>query len=396
MMICSTGSDGAAPRLGQVRLHPAAFGDGGVALRSAGEGLERGHLGADLLAQLLGVGVQVDVELAHARARGDVDDLLRVVGGAAEACRQHKGATVVDVGVVLPGEADAAVHLDAVLCAALRRDRGEGCRDGSRELESGVARTAFARLVDRAGGVPHGGGRALGVGDHLRALVLDGLELADRPAELLTDLGVGRRGVRRPPRHPDRLSGQQRRHQRAGQLAAQVAEHTVVADFDGVRADVRQWAQRIHTLDRLDLQPVGVEHHPLLAAVDGNRQHQHGGLCGRWDRPHFAPDDQAVALPGGRQPGVDGVGRDHRPGRQVAQQRRLGIMGGDQRAGDGRGNEWAGYRAVAELGEHDRQFEDAESLPANGFGQMDPLQALLGGGLPVRRRVRNGRLEGLV
>ena len=187
----------APPRLGQVRLHPTTLGDRGVALL-AGNRLQPGDFCADLLAQLLGLRVQVDVELAHPGAGGDVDDLLRIVGGAAEAGRQHQRTAVVDVGVVLPGEADAAVHLDAVLGAALRGDRRK--RRGNRrgELESAVFRVAFAGLVDGAGGVPHRRGGPLGVGDHLGTLVLDGLELSDRPAELLADLGVCRRGIGGP------------------------------------------------------------------------------------------------------------------------------------------------------------------------------------------------------
>ena len=65
----------------------------------------------------------------------DVDHLLRVVGGPAEAGGQHERAPVVDVGVVLPGEADAAVHLDAVLRAVLGGDGCERGGDGGGELE---------------------------------------------------------------------------------------------------------------------------------------------------------------------------------------------------------------------------------------------------------------------
>ena len=45
----------------------------------------------------------------------------------------------------------------------------------------------------------------------------------------------------------------------------------------------------------------------------------------------------------------------------------LGVVRGDQRAGDRRWHERAWHRAVAELGEHDGQFEDAEALSAYGF-----------------------------
>ena len=209
-------------------------------------------------------------------------------------------AAVVDVGVVLPGEADAAVHLDAVLGAVLR---GGGCqRRGDRggELESAVFRTGFAVLVDGAGGVPHRRGGPLGVGDHLGALVLDGLELADRPAELLADLGVRRGGVGGPARDADGLGGQQRRHQRTRQGPAQVAQHAVVADLDGVGAHMGQRPQRVDALNGLDLQLVGVEHHPLFAAVDGDRQHQHRRLRGGGNRPHLAADDQGRRRAGWR------------------------------------------------------------------------------------------------
>ena len=107
----------------------------------------------------------------------------------------------------------------------------------------------FERIVDRAGSVPHRRGGAFGVGDHLGALVLDGLELADRPAELLPDLRVLRRRVGRPARHADRprrtaawTSARVRgRH-------AQVAQHGVVADLDGVGPHMRDGPQRVQAL----------------------------------------------------------------------------------------------------------------------------------------------------
>ena len=141
---------------------------------------------------------------------------------------------------------------------------------------------------------------------------------------------------------------------------------------------------------------VGVEHHPLFAAVDGHRQHQHRRLRRGGNRAHLAADDQAVAVPGGGQPGVDRVGGDHLAGRQVVEQLGVGVVGRDQRAGDRRRDERAGHRAVAELGQHDGQFENAEALSANGFRKVHALQTLLGRGLPVRRRVRDGGFEGFV
>jgi hypothetical protein len=393
MMICSIGLD---PRLGQVRLHPAALGDRGVAFLAAGQRLEAGHFLADLLAELLGLRVEVDVQLAHPRSGGQVDHPLRVVRRLAEAGHQHERAPVVHVGVVFPGEADTAVHLDAVLRAVLCCGRRQRPRHRRGELESGFFRRVFARLVDGTGGIPHCCGGSLGDGDHLCALVLDGLELTDRPAELLADLGVCRCGVGGPSGEPDAFGGQQRRHECAGKAPAQVAEHPIIADLDGIGTHVGDGPEGIDALDGFDLQLVGVEDHPLLAAIDRHRKHEHRGLRGRGHRPHLAPDHQAVTLPGRRQPRVDRVRGDHLSGGQLGEHLRLRVVRRYQRAGDGRGDERARHRAVAELGDDDRKLEDAESLSADRFGEVHPLQTLFGRGLPVGRRVRDRCLEGLV
>ena len=205
--------------------------------------LERGDLGADLGPQFFGVGVQVDVHRAHAGGRRGVDHFLRVLRAAAEAGGQHQRPAVVDVRVVLPGEADAAVHLDAILRAALGGSRCQRRRHRGGELDfERRVPIVLAGFVDRAGGIPHGRGGPLGVGDHLGALVLDGLELTDRPAELLADLGVLRGRVGGPACDADGLGGQQRGYQRVRGDHAQVAQHGVVADLDGVGAHMRDRA----------------------------------------------------------------------------------------------------------------------------------------------------------
>ena len=390
---------GPSPRCGQVRLHPPTLGDGGVTFFS-GNLFQRRDLGPDLLAQLERVGVQVDVDGSHAGRRRGVDDLLGVVGGAAERGGQHDGAPVVHVGVVLPGEADAAVDLDAVLGAVLGGDGGEGRGDGGGELEGAglltVVLTASAFLVDGAGGIPHRGGGAFGFGDHVGALVLDGLELADRATELFPDLGVGRGGVGGPPRNADALCREQRRDQRSGHRLRQVGQHAVVGHLDAVGAHVRDGAQRVDGGDRLDLELVGVEDHPLLARFDRDRQDQYRGLRGGGYGAGFAADHQAVTVPRRGQCGADRVGGDGLAGGQTAQHGGVGIVGRDQCAGDGRRHEGAGHGAVAELGGDDGQFQDAEALPADRLGEVDALQALFGRRLPVGRRVGDRVLEGFV
>ena len=190
------------------------------------------------------------------------------------------------------------------------------------------------------------------------------------PAELLADLGVLRRGVGGPAGDADALGGQQGRHQGAGERAAQVGQHAVVADLDGVGPDVRDRAQRVDAGYGFDLDLIGVEDEPLLAAVDRDGQHQDRRLRRGGDGAHLATDDEAPirpALPGGGQAGVDGVRGDRVTGGQRFEALVVGVVGGDQRAGDRRRDERPGHRAVAELGEHDRQLEDAEALSADGF-----------------------------
>ncbi len=89
------------------------------------------------------------------------------------------------MGVVLPGEPDAAVDLDALRGAAEEGLRAVRLRDGRRRRELRVV----AR-VGHAGGVVRGRSRRLDRHEHVRKLVLDRLEGADRAAELHAGLGV--------------------------------------------------------------------------------------------------------------------------------------------------------------------------------------------------------------
>ena len=230
-----------------MRLHPAALGDGGGALL-ARDGLERIDFRAQFGAEFLGRRVKVDLDFPHSGGGRGVEYALGIFGGAAERRHQCQRAAVVDVGVVLPGESDATVHLDAVLGAVLRGDRGEcGGHGGGEPIGRFAGIPALVgSLVERPRGVPHRRRRPLGGGDHCRALVLDGLELTDRPAELLTDLGVLRGGVGGPPGDTDRLSGQQRGDDRPSGFLRQVRQQCVRADVDSVGPDVGDRVQWVH------------------------------------------------------------------------------------------------------------------------------------------------------
>ena len=69
-------------------------------------------------------------------------------------------------------------------------------------LRLGFEPLHFAAKI-RQCGVPHHGTRLLHSNKKVGALVLDGLELADGPAELFAHLGVGRRRVEAPAGEAD-------------------------------------------------------------------------------------------------------------------------------------------------------------------------------------------------
>ena len=93
--------------------------------------------------------------------------------------------------IVLPGECDATVKLNVVLCVEdLRTDR---LRGGHRGSECGAVQ------VVAAGGVPRGGRGHLRVDQHVREMVFDRLERADGPAELLTHFCVVPRHLQGAP-----------------------------------------------------------------------------------------------------------------------------------------------------------------------------------------------------
>ena len=107
-----------------------------------------------------------------------------------------------------------------------RRPRSRRSRAGARPALSARPcrpaprlRSAPAGLSGRARGVPDRRGGLLGRGQHPGAAVLDRLELADRPAELVTDLGVIGGGVRGPVGDAGRLGAEHDRGQ-AGDRAA--------------------------------------------------------------------------------------------------------------------------------------------------------------------------------
>ena len=260
--------------------------------------------------------------------------------------------------------------------------------------EPGEKRRAF---VECAGSVPHRGGGALGGGDHLRALVLDRLELPDRAAELFADLGIRRGGVGGPAGDADGLGREQGGDDGPARRLGQVRQQSVAADLNAARPDMGDRAQRVDRAHRFDLQAGRIEHHPFDATADRDRQHQDRRLGGRGHRTGLTADDQfAVALLFGGQARLQRIGADQIPGRQLAERLGVAVVGGDQGAGDHRRDEGSRHRAVAELRDHDRQLQQPEALTVDRLGQVYAVQALLGGGPPVRRRVGDRGFERFV
>ena len=145
----------------------------------------------------------------------DVRDLLAVPAGVAERVRVGLRALEEEVQVVLPGEADAAVDLQRAARDVDRRVGRVGLGAVGRHV--GVLGVVVERprrpVGDRA--------RALGLEEHLRAGVRDGLVGADRAAELLALLGVLDRGLRHARGDADGLGGGHHRDRVPG--AAEVA-----------------------------------------------------------------------------------------------------------------------------------------------------------------------------
>src|ERR1700722_3707148 len=106
------------------------------------------------------------------------------------------------MGVVLPSETDAAMDLDAELRVVHRcRHRANG-RDRRSEAQ------LLTASQTRPARVPGGPGGELCRYQHVRAVMLDGLEHPDRPPKLDPGLGVIRGPLRRLSRYTSGLRGE--------------------------------------------------------------------------------------------------------------------------------------------------------------------------------------------
>src|SRR5215470_15164888 len=161
----------------------------GASLTASGAG-DQGHLAVYQAHCIL---------LRYVICRSDVqpgEQALVVDRRTAEQQLGRLGPAEVQVGWMLPGEADAAVHLDVL-------GRGEHVGLGTADVRRGGGDGELGRpLVSQPGRLPDRRFGELDPGQHVRALVLDRLEGADRPAELEPGPGVLRAHLQAPPGTP--------------------------------------------------------------------------------------------------------------------------------------------------------------------------------------------------
>ena len=258
----------------------------------------------------------------------------------------HQRPSQVQVSVVLPGEADAAVDLDVEFGVARigrqRQRRGHG--GGQAEL--------LLILGSRARGIPYRGDPRLGGHQHVRAMVFHRLECRDGTTELLAHLGVLDGGVHAVGRPAHRLGGQQR--PRPGQRRFPCPRHDVVGgDAHPLQADAPGTPGRVEVLRHLDRHTgaAGFQQQDVIAG--GN--HQQVGEPGAEHDPGLTGGDPIFDLHAA-------VQADTRGDRSVGESRQhsrllfRGAVFGDHRRRDHGRYERAGRHRAAELLDHHHEF----------------------------------------
>ena len=155
-------------------------------------GHHRGQLGP----HPIGLVGQIGGQRPARPAVGQVDHLpARKSSGSPSSWRSAMRPLQMEMGVVLPGEADAAQQLQAVLGAVDVAVEGQGAGGG--RSQRGLV--GSVRCPTASGRVPGHRGHLLHPDRHVGQPVLDRLELADGAPELDAHLGVLGGGVEAPP-----------------------------------------------------------------------------------------------------------------------------------------------------------------------------------------------------
>ncbi|SHV55402.1 Uncharacterised protein [Mycobacteroides abscessus subsp. abscessus] len=308
-----------------------------------------------------------------------VDHIGQRVGAVSRHCRQCEGAAQIQMRVVFPGEADAAVQLNVVLrvedLAVHRLGGGDG------RAEPGVVQ------IVGAGRVPRCGGGEFGRHQHVGGMVFDGLERADGAAELLAHLGVLDGHLQRRPADPDGFGGGQ--NAKCGvRLDSCIAD-----DGDGLglvqrhRADAAGGVRAVQWRDG-DAGGLGVDDHHVVTGDEDQKRGVGGAQHRRALAEHGVAGDVNVAR---QSQGGDGAAVG-----QPGQQRGAQLFGSapvdDDAGGDGR-QERPGAQFAALRLEHHGQLGQPETGAAVRFGDRQALPPQIGRGRPETVRMRRPTLE---
>ena len=305
--------------------------------------------------------IEIDTEAATDTGPGQRGDTAQPACRPAEKLPDAVGPAQVQMRVVLPGDADTAENLDAVLDIGLRGVDTDAGGDGRSDRQLPAIR--FRR---RACSIDCGDRGLLGTAQHLGAQVLDRLEAADRLAELLTHFGVGDGGVQSPSTHAGRLGGQHGGGQvlhplpgcgghRCGRCRGQHHSGQRPGEVGGAH-----WLDHHTVVGGVDEQPIPVGRQQQ--AVGGGAQH---------------PPD-AARRPRGR--GVEvHVTVERHPcdaftGRERAAQSRVGDDQGGQRGGRDR----PGHQRLGRLVDHGAQILDVAARAAAVLRNGDTEQSQTG------------------
>ncbi len=212
---------------------------------------------------------------------------------------------------------------------------------------------------DRAGGVRCGHRGLLRAQQHLGAHVLDGLEAADRLAELFANLRVFGGG----PQHPAGQSGGLGRQHRGGEVVDPLPRHRQHLGGRGLEHHAGQRAGEVGGSQRLDDHTVGGRVDQQKRVAGG--QQQHPGFLGAQHK-----------FGGARRPAVlvSQVRAQRDAGGALTRRQRLqhvGMGAGNDERGQRRGGNRAGHQRGGGLVDHRAQVIGAAPGAAQPLGDRD-------------------------
>ena len=343
------------------------------------------------LAQCFGLVGQISRQPAPLALQCQVGDRQLERADITEELPVGHGALEVEVRVVLPREADASEHLDALL-GTMRRSAeahraGHSCTQGTF--------TAFATIrfgrTPGGGSVPGDGGALLDSHQHVGQAVLDPLELADGSPELHPHLGVVRGRVEAPAGQPRAL----RRHQHKSQIPhfgrRDVRQKAVLGQGRPLGHQLAQGARAVQRFERVDHQTAlrWSEQAPAPDIERGQHQVCLGQAQHRTQRP---ADRSSLSSEGAGSEGHGGRGAAvGQTGQVTSPLRRAAVAG--QHAGHQQGGEdGTGEERIAHLLEHHGQLAQGVTLTTISLCHVQTEPTLRGHLLPGRRQIAPRRL----